>query len=85
MNENVCDDSPSTLDVPSIDNLQLVPGLKPNQYKILEYVRVAGKQINSELIYVPSEKMLYSKNSACSYALAQDCKGSLILFVPKKA
>lgn len=41
---------------------------------MFDFVRVAGKKITSSLIYVPSEKMLYSQNATCKFGVAYRCR-----------
>lgn len=51
-----------------------IPVLRRDQYEVLEYERVAGHTITSNLIYAKSEKMLYSKNGKCKQGEAWRCR-----------
>lgn len=61
-------------DISGEKNMCDVPGLTPDQYEVLEFVRVAGQKISSRLVYVPSEKMLYSQNAPCKLGTAFRCR-----------
>lgn len=51
-----------------------VADLDPNKYDVLEFIRVAGHKITSKLIYVSTEKMLYSQNSKCKFGIGFRCR-----------